>query len=86
MTDLALDHRLVQRTLGSSVGGLDSIGLQERQHPTCHLLQLLADAHRYDQRRSSAPLEGGLLFSALLKHAEANMARRQLCFRLRPRR
>lgn len=56
MADLALNHRLTQGTLGSVVGGLDSLNLQESPQPIGHFQQLLAGAHRAGLWRSLATL------------------------------
>ena len=45
MSDLALNHRLAQGTLGGVVSGLDSTGLQRGPQRTCHLQELPAGAH-----------------------------------------
>jgi hypothetical protein len=63
-----LNHRLAQGTYSyredfiySGVGGgLDSVVLQESPQPTCHLLELLAGAHRAGPQRSLAALEAQL--------------------------
>ncbi len=56
MTDLALDDGRTQGSLGSVVGGLDSLSLQEGPEAIDHLEQLLAGAHRLGPRRSLAAL------------------------------
>ena len=56
MADLTMNHRLAQGTLGSVVGGLDSLNLQESPQPISHLQQLLAGAHSAGPWRSLATL------------------------------
>jgi hypothetical protein len=56
MTDLALNHRLAQGTLGGVVGGLDPLDLQKGPESICHLQDLLAGAHRLGPQSSLAPL------------------------------
>ena len=56
MTDLALDDGRPQRSLGSVVGGLDSLSLQEGPQRISHLQELLAGAHRAGPWRSIAAL------------------------------
>jgi hypothetical protein len=45
MTDLALNHRLAQGTLGGVVGGLDPLDLQESPQPSGYLQVLLPGTH-----------------------------------------
>jgi hypothetical protein len=60
MTDLALDDGRPQRSLGSVVGGLDSLSLQEGPQRISHLQELLAGAHRAGPWRSLAALNAQL--------------------------
>jgi hypothetical protein len=53
-SDLALNHRLAQGTLGGIVGRLDSLNLQEGPKAIGQLQDLLAGAHRLGPRCSLA--------------------------------
>jgi hypothetical protein len=56
-SDPALNHRLTQGTLGSVVGWLDSLRLQEGPQAIRQLEDLAAGAHRFGPRRSLVPLD-----------------------------
>jgi hypothetical protein len=60
IADLALDDGRPQRSLGSVVGGLDSLSLQEGSQRISHLQELLAGAHRAGPWRSLAALSAQL--------------------------
>jgi hypothetical protein len=57
MTDLALDDGRTQGSLGSVVGGLDSLSLQEAPQRISYLQELLAGAHCPGPWRSLAVLD-----------------------------
>jgi hypothetical protein len=54
MADLALIHRWPEGSLGSVVGGSDSLDLEEGPQAIGYLQQLLASAHRLGPWRSLA--------------------------------
>ena len=60
MANLALDDGRPQGSLGSVVGGLDALSLQEGPQRISHLQKLLAGAHRAGPWRSLAALNAQL--------------------------